>query len=1151
MGGRYVELRSQSAFSFLRAAALPEDLVARAAALGLPAFALADRGGLSGAVRAWKAGCAAGVRVLVGAEVDLPGTAGALLLLATNSCSYRHLCRLLTLGHARAGKHHCVVTLAEIEDNATDLICLAGGERGVLTAALRAGDEEGARARSSHLAGLFPGRLRVDLQRGRDARIERRFRKLRDLAVAVGLPIVATGDVRVAGPRESFLLDVLDSIRTGVPVASLGRRSRLNLESDFVDEREMACRFHDLPEALAESVAIAERCEFQIAGIGYRFPEVTLRAGVTPLARLRELTGEGARQRWGSPLPAAVQRQIEHELAVIGRLSLAGYFLVVEDIVRWCRGRGILVQGRGSAASSAVCYALGITAVDPVRMGLLFERFLSLERSEWPDIDLDLPSGEQREAVIQYVYRRFGGEAPGAELSAAGARVAMTANVITWRTRGALREAARALGFPPLEVERLARRLAEEEGRAVTGAAVDLPRLVAADPARAEPASPRLRQLARCVEGLRGLPRHLGQHPGGLVVSAGRLDEVVPIEPATMPGRLVIQWDKEDCADLRMIKIDLLGLGMMAALEEAIPLVESAEGIRLDLARLPMDDARTWQMIQQADTVGVFQIESRAQMATLPRMRPANFYDLVIQIALIRPGPIVGDMVHPYLARRAGREPVRYAHECLRPILERTLGVPLFQEQMLRIAMVAAGFSGGEAEELRRAMGFKRSAERMQALETRLRTGLARRGITGEAAREVVRGIESFAMYGFPESHAASFALIAWASAYLKAHHPAAFLCALLNAWPMGFYHPATLVKDAQRHGVEVRPIDVCASHWRCTLEPAAARPPAVRLGLCFVRGLRREAGVALVAARARQPWRESADLAERVPLTPTELASLAEAGALAALAGRGRRRALWQVLAFDGWGRGVVPAASWRETDHERPLTAARGSAPPAFAHAPSVEAFYEDEVFEFGAVATESASAAVPEFDVGARGPRERDTAGRDPARMAAGERSVPGRKPFEMDAFEETLADYRLTGLTVGPQLVAHLRPWLHARGVLPLAALAGSADGRWVKVGGVVIVRQRPPAAGGCCFVTLEDETAIASGIILPRIYERIGRRLWASSLVVAEGRIERRDGVLHVRIERLEAPRPPEQEADPRRGPPREGAPPRGHRRGAS
>ncbi|HYS19275.1 MAG TPA: error-prone DNA polymerase, partial [Candidatus Binatia bacterium] len=594
-----------------------------------------------------------------------------------------------------------------------------------------------------------------------------------------------------------------------------------------------------------------------------------------------ELTERGVRTRYGAgPLAARARHQVAHELELIGRLDLAGFFLIVWDVVEHCRTHDILVQGRGSAANSAVCYALGITAVDPVGMELLFERFLSEARGEWPDIDLDLPSGERREAVIQHVYRRYGRLGAG-----------MTANVITYRGRSAAREVGQALGLPRDMRDRLAQLVAnwgyQDPEELLTKHLRE---------AGCDPTAPRIRRFATLWTRIQDLPRHLGQHSGGMVIAAGRLDDVVPLEPATMPGRVVVQWDKDDCAGLGIVKVDLLGLGMMSVLQDSLTLVRETGG-SVDLAQLPPDDPAVYRSLQEADTIGVFQVESRAQMATLPRVRPERFYDLVVQVAIIRPGPIVGDMVHPYIRRRRGREPVTYPHPSLEPILRRTLGVPLFQEQLLRMAMVTAGFTAAEAEELRRAFGFKRSERLMAEVETKLRAGIARQGIHGAAAEEIVHAITAFALYGFPESHASSFALLAYASAYLRVHHPAAFYAALLNNQPMGFYHPATIVKDAQRHGLRVLPIDVTCSRWLCTVEPVGGAGPAMRLGLRYVRGLRERAARAVVGAREERPFGSIHDLARRAHLDRDELETLAAIGALAPLGGT-RRTNLWTAAA-------------------------------------------------------------------------------------------------------------------------------------------------------------------------------------------------------------------------------------------------------------
>ena len=869
----YVELRCRSAFSFLAGASLPEDLVTEAARLQHDTLAVVDCDGVYGAPRAFRAASAAGLRALVGADVAIAGR--RLVLLAAEPRGYKHLCRLLTRGKLRARKGECLLDWEDLEEHAGGLVALLpGGEDGMLGAA----NDADVRARVDRLRALFDrARCYVEVHRHLDRKQEVVTRRLVDLAAATRLPLVATNDVRHARPEDRRLLDVFTCLRLKATLDEAGRRLIANAERHLKSAREMRALFRDVPDAVRNTRRIAEMCGFTLRNLGYHFPDVDLPPGRDAIAHLKELVEQGVRRRYGKVTPR-IRFQLQRELEVIGRLELAGYFLIVWDIVEFCRRQGILAQGRGSAANSVVCFALGITAIDPVGMDLLFERFLSEERGEWPDIDIDLPSGDRREAVIQYVYQRYG--IHGA---------AMTANVITYRSRSAVREVGKVLGFEPDVIARLSGLLRAFEFRDPDD---EVPNQLAA--AGLDPAAPRVRLLVELVRRMQNLPRHLGQHSGGMVLAAGRLDDVVPLEPASMPGRVVVQWDKDDCADLGIIKVDLLGLGMMAVLEDAFPLVREHDGVDLEMARLPADDPAVYDMLQRADTIGVFQVESRAQMATLPRLKPTCFYDLVVEVAIIRPGPIVGQMVHPYLRRRAGREPVIYPHPCLQPILERTLGVPLFQEQLLRIAMTAAGFTGGEAEELRRAMGFKRSTERMQQIEGRLRAGMAARGIVGETADAIVRGITSFALYGFPESHSASFAMIAYASAYLKAHHPAAFYCAMLNNWPMGFYHPSTLVKDAERHGVEVRPIDVTRSSWRCAIEAGA-----LRLGLRYVQGLREVAARRIETERARAPFASLGDLVARSALREDERERLARAGACAAFGGH-RRDLSWQLAALD-----------------------------------------------------------------------------------------------------------------------------------------------------------------------------------------------------------------------------------------------------------
>jgi error-prone DNA polymerase len=879
----FVELHAQSAFSFLEGAEQPETLVAEAARRGMGALALVDRDGVYGAARFHRAAVDAGLKPLLGSELTLAGGA-RLPVLVEDREGYQNLCRLITRAKLAAPKGSAAVALEDLAPCAAGLVCLTGGRRGPLAAALAAGDRDGARRMLDRLAAIF-GRSNcyVEVQRHLDRAQERDVQRLAALAREARLPLIASNQPLYCRPGGRPVADVFTCLREKTDLDHAGRRLSANAERALKDGEAMAALFRDLPDAVAASGELAMRLGFTLKDLGYRFPDFPLPPDTSALAHLGDLARRGVRARYGSgPLAERARRQVEHELQVIGRLDLAGYFLIVWDLVEFCRASDILVQGRGSAANSAVCYALGITAVDPVGMELLFERFLSDARGEWPDIDLDLPSGERREAVIQYVYRRYGRLGAG-----------MTANVITYRGRSAAREVGKALGLPGDMQDRLAS-LVSTWG--YQDPSEQLTRHLAE--AGCDTSHPRIRKFAALWTRLQDLPRHLGQHSGGMVIAAGRLDDVVPLEPATMPGRVVVQWDKDDCAALGIVKVDLLGLRMMSALQEAIAMVAETGG-HVDLARLPPDDPAVYRMLQQADTVGVFQVESRAQMATLPRIHPERFYDLVVQVAIIRPGPIVGDMVHPYIRRRRGREPVTYAHPSLEPILARTLGVPLFQEQLLRMAMVTAGFSGSEAEELRRAFGFKRSEARMADVETKLRAGMARQGIEEPAAEEIVRAITAFALYGFPESHASSFALLAYASAWLKVHEPAPFFAALLNNQPMGFYHAATLVTDARRHGLRILPVDVMRSAWLCTLEDVGVAAPrtarwAVRLGLRYVKGLREAAAHALVAARAERAFESPEDVAARAGLDREEMTTLAAIGAFAALGGT-RRAHLWR----------------------------------------------------------------------------------------------------------------------------------------------------------------------------------------------------------------------------------------------------------------
>jgi error-prone DNA polymerase len=905
---RYVELHAASAFSFLEGASRPEDLVSRAKEMEMPAITLVDRDGVYGAPRFHMAAKSVGIRPHVGAEVSVEGFGNRAMppqwmpnsfserpvrlpLLVENRTGYQNLCRLMTRYKLREKeKGTGTATLEEIAEHAEGLVCLTGGEEGALAASLSNHGYDAAQQNVETLTRLF-GRKHVyiELQRHGDIAEERRNQAAVQLAETLGLPLLATNGVRYATAAERELLDVFTCIRNHTKLEMAGRLLERNDERHLRSTEEMVELFSDLPEAIGNTGELSARLEYTLADLGYEFPRYPVPEGETMDSFLRKRTEEGFENRYGAKrneeLFERAQKQVQRELALIEKLKLAGYFLIVWDIIRFCREQKILVQGRGSAANSAVCYSLGITAVDPVGMELLFERFLSEERGEWPDIDLDLPSGEQREKAIQYVYQRYG------QFGAA-----MTANVITYRDRSAAREVGKALGFDQNTLDQLSSVVNSGEWRGPSDNFENHFQQVGFDLNH-----PRVRKYWELCERIQDLPRHLGQHSGGMVVCQGQLDSVVPLEPATMPGRVVVQWDKDDCADMGIVKVDLLGLGMMAVLEECLELIPKHYGKPVDLAQLPPDDPPVYETLRKADTVGMFQVESRAQMASLPRNAPVKFYDLVVQVAIIRPGPIVGKMMHPYMRRRQGKESVTYAHPSLESVLKRTLGVPLFQEQLLRMAMIAANFTGGEAEELRRAMGFKRSEERMKKIEARLRSGMTQNGFSPKVQEEIITQISSFARYGFPESHAASFALIAYASAYLKSHYLAGFTAALLNNQPMGFYSPAVLVHDAQLHGLRVRPINVLNSQWNCTVEHTIKESkdvPCLRIGLRYVRGMRQTAAETIVAERQKRPFEGIGDLIRRVPeLQKSELVTLSEIGALNSLdKGANRRTALWQV---------------------------------------------------------------------------------------------------------------------------------------------------------------------------------------------------------------------------------------------------------------
>ena len=905
MTERYIELHANSAFSFLRGASLPETLIFRAQQLEYPAMALLDANGVYGSARFHLAGKPNGVRAHVGSEIavrDLgermtpaawlphqhPTEPVRLPLLCESREGYQNLCRMVTrLKMREPSKAEGAAVTTDVEEFSNGLVCLTGGDEGPLAAALARGGEPEAQKTVERLVAVF-GRENVYVELQRHGLRDQEWRNQAALRIArsLGLPLLATNGVRYADEPEREIADLFTAIRHHVSLENAGRLLAMNACRYLRPAKEMAQLFRDLPEAIANTWALSQRLQFELDDLGYEFPHYATPESESMDSFLEKRVAEGVTRRYGAKnnpeLFARAQKQVEKELALIRKLGLAGYFLIVWDIIRYCQQNDILVQGRGSAANSAVCYALEITAVDPVGMELLFERFLSENRGEWPDIDLDLPSGDKREQAIQYVYQRYG------QLGAA-----MTANVITYRGKSAAREVGKALGFDLDTLNQLTKLVSNWEWRGPNDTLENQ-----FQTAGFEAKHPHIAKYLDLCQRIQDMPRHLGQHSGGMVICQGQLDSIVPIEPASMPGRSVVQWDKDDCADMKLIKVDLLGLGMMAVIKDCVDLIPQHYGAPVDLAQLPADDPKVYATLQQADTVGMFQVESRAQMASLPRNYPTRFYDLVVQVAIIRPGPIVGNMSNPYMRRRQKKEEVEYYHPLLEPVLKRTLGVPLFQEQLLRMAMIVANFSGAEAEELRRALGMRRSTQRMRELGVKLRHGMTENGIDEKTQDAIVQSISSFALYGFPESHAASFALIAYASAYFKEHYLAAFTCAMLNNQPMGFYSPAVLVKDAQRHGLRVLPIDVQQSQWACTVEHTGEEL-ALRVGLQYVRGLRKDSAEMLVRTREeRGGFISSDDLARRVPLlNHKELVALARIGALNWVGETGHRRdALWQV---------------------------------------------------------------------------------------------------------------------------------------------------------------------------------------------------------------------------------------------------------------
>ena len=1109
---RYAELRSKSCFSFLRGASHPEELVGCAAELGLSALAITDLDGLYGAVRGHAEAKRQGVALVVGAELSCRGLSSGpfpttpLVLLAMDREGYASLCRLLSEAHCGAqpgGEGE-----APARREAVDLPFARIAERARGLFALYPGADASAAER---LRDAFGRRLALAVERHHVAGEEARIAAARSLGRRLGILVAVTNDAHTHDRRRQPLQDVLTCIRLGTTVDRAGRRLFPNAERTLKGPEEMTQLWPDFPEGLEAAAAIAEGCRFRLdeirgehplppvlarpeeampSAMGATRPEQVERpspppaggwgrspheevgeaggrsrqakapkapppagrggcsavtsgdapaGAVTGMPLLRALVEDGARWRWKGEPPEDVRRQIAKELELVEQLGYASYFLTVWDIVRFARERGILCQGRGSAANSILCFCLGITSIDPVRMGLLFERFISIERGEPPDIDVDFEH-ERREEVLQYVYRRYGRDHAG-----------MVCEVISYRGKSALRDVGKALGLSLGQVDRLSKLLGTYEDLSQV-----TPELLAQAGLDVK-GSPAVRQTLLLARELQRFPRHLSIHVGGFVITRRPLCETAPIEPAAMPERTIVQWDKDDIAELGLLKVDLLGLGMLTALSRCLkllaehrpsPALPTASPWPETLAEIPAEDPAVYEMVARADTIGVFQIESRAQMSLLPRLRPRCFYDLVISVAIIRPGPIQGGMVHPFLRRRDGLEPVRYPYPPLEPVLAKTLGVPLFQEQAMRLAVVAAGFTPGEADELRRVMTHKRSHERMEAMRSRLVAGMAERHIPQADAEAIYQQLLGFAGYGFPESHAASFALLVYASAWLKRYHPAAFACALLDSQPMGFYSPHTIVEDVKRAGVEVRGVDVMSSDWECTLEgPEVGAParegerPALRLGLQTVRGLPRAVGEGVVAARRARAFDSMSDLTRRGGLSPAWLERLAQAGALRGLEVQ-RRRALWTALA-------VGPAA--RDGDL---LAGAPVEEPPA----------------------------ALP-----------------------------------PSTASEEVAADYAALGLSERAHPMAMLRPRLAARRVRTARELVGLRDRAAVEVAGLVIVRQRPATASGLVFVSLEDETGIANLVLMPDVYERFRPLVRGAAFLVVQGRVERNGQVVNVRV----------------------------------
>jgi error-prone DNA polymerase len=1009
----YAELHCLTNFTFLRGASHPGELVRRASQLGLTALAITDECSVAGVVRAHieaKDLAAEGhaLKIIVGSEFRL--TCGLrFVALATKRQAYGRLCRLITRGRRAAEKGTYALQRSDVESILDQCLILWLPDTHV--------DIEAGR----WLTERFPQSLWIATELLRDGADRERLETLQSLGRTLGLPLVASGDVHMHERSRRQLQDVMTAIRLNVPLTEAGWHLYPNGER-YLREPARLARLYP-PELLAETLTIAERCTFSLDELRYEYPHELVPPGSTPKDFLRRLTEEGARRRYPDGVPEKVRNSIESELALIADLNYEPYFLTVQDLVGKAREKKILCQGRGSAANSVVCYCLGVTSVDPDRSEacMLMERFISRERNEPPDIDIDFEH-ERREEVIQYVYEKYG-----------RARAAIAATVIMYRPRSALRDVGKAFGLDPLQVARLARTMQWWDGERIEPERVR--------EAGADPNSPTIQRLLQIAHQLIGFPRHLSQHVGGFVMSEGPLEELVPIENATMPDRTVVQWDKDDLNDLGLLKVDLLGLGMLSALRRGFDLVNEFRGYErpYSLGTLPPEDPRVYEMIQRADTVGVFQIESRAQMSMLPRLRPERFYDLVIEVAIVRPGPIQGDMVHPYLRRRQKKEPVDYPSEQVKEVLKRTLGVPIFQEQVMQLAIVAAGFTGGEADRLRRAMAAWKRRGGLEPFREKLLNGMCERGYAPEFAERIFKQMLGFGEYGFPESHAASFALLVYDSAWLKCHEPAAFTCALLNSQPMGFYAPAQLVRDAREHGVEVRPVRIESSLYESSLERREDGEPALRLGLHLVKSLSEGAARRVVQAKGDRPFQSAQDLAERAALGRDDLEALAAAGALASLSGN-RHLAFWEVAGTERAAPLAPRSTRAMDADEGRPLL-----------NTPST---------------------------------------------------------------WQTVLADYRSTGLTLGPHPLGLLRDRLE-RNITRSAELCSVRTGTMVRVAGVVLMRQHPASAKGVTFMTIEDETGHVNIIVWEGVASAQRRAFIESRLLEVHGEFQNQEGVRHV------------------------------------